>query len=91
MLPKSSVAIRQAAEQMETSQLRPLLADAAALQGLIDFLETAVQKADQDFDKAARKAAFDPDARMDAVHKHGIKKGVEMLFTRLVQLRSTAK
>ena len=75
----------------EESQLKALLASPTGLNGLIDFLGSVVQKAEEEFVEASKKAVFSLDARMDAVHKHGVMKGFQVLHQRLVDLRTNGK
>lgn len=90
MFPKTKV-VRREAVTVDESHMKSLLNAPSGLVGLLDYLTACVQNANEEFRDAAAKAAFDPDHRVDAVHKHGIMEGFEQVRQRIEELRSTGK
>lgn len=73
------------------SSLKLLLASPAAVKALLDYLEKSMHNAEEEFKKASVQAVFEPDNRVDAIHKHGIIKGLQQVYDRLNQLVMTGK
>lgn len=79
------------AASFDESRLKLLGTNSEGLSALVDYLEHLVQIADEEFTKTARRAAFDPDVRMSAVHKQGIVSGIEMVRDKIITLRARGR
>lgn len=91
MSPNRRTSYGTPAASFDESRLKLLGTNTEGLSALVDYLNHIVQIADEEFTKASRKAVFDPEVRMSAIHKQGVVSGIEMVRDRIITLRGTGR
>lgn len=71
--------------------LHALLACPVGVAGLLDYLDKLVSDANKDYLSMAECAVFNENARMEALHKHGVVEGIRLVRKEVESLLPNGK